>query len=154
MPRRNAAERVRAHGGLPRHGDQRACAADAQADVARDTWPGDLAGRADDRVVDGMTGRISTWLAWSVVYFLVTLAVALVAHGTDLDQLTGRSAVSRAAAAVDRLLWGPYQWIGRQLGPQAARMPGATPALLVANALAWGAMLATVRQLLFRRRRS
>ena len=99
-----------------------------------------------------MERRIPVWLAWSAAYFIVSLLVALVAHGTDLDQLTSRSALSRHAAAVDRVLWGPYHWVGKQLGPDFARAPAGTPALLVANALAWGGALATAWRLLFGRR--
>jgi hypothetical protein len=99
-----------------------------------------------------MASRLWTWLAWSVGYLVVALAVALLAHGMDLDQLTDRSAISRAAAVVDRVLWAPYNWAGRQLGADLARVRGATPALLVANTLAWGAALGTLWRLLVRRR--
>lgn len=90
-----------------------------------------------------MAGRVSTWLACSAIYFVASLGIAMLAHGTDLDQLSGRSALSQSAAVVDRWLWAPYNWAGQQLGP-AARLPGATPLLLVANTLAWGALLAAV----------
>lgn len=100
-----------------------------------------------------MAARIVSWLKWSAAYFVVSLAIAFVAHGTDLDQLTSRSALSQAAAGVDRWLWAPYHWVGSRLAPEVVRMPGATPALLVANTLAWGAVLATLWRLLLRTRR-
>ena len=101
-----------------------------------------------------MGRSIRRWLAWSMAYFVVSLAIALLAHGSDLDQLTSRSALSRAAAVVDRLLWGPYHWIGRRLQPDPTMMRLTTPVLLLANALAWGSVLATTWRLLVHRRRS
>ena len=90
-------------------------------------------------------------MACSALYFVVSLGIAMLAHGTDLDQLTSRSTLSQAAAVVDRLLWAPHNWVGRQLGPTAARMPVVTPLLLLANTLAWGAVLAGVWRALRRR---
>lgn len=94
-----------------------------------------------------------SWCICSAAYFLVSLAVALVAHGLDLDQLTSRSAASRAAAHVDRLLWSPYHWVGRHLAPDLIRSRATTPALLVGNALAWGAVLAAAWRWLGRHQR-
>lgn len=93
-----------------------------------------------------------TWCLCSAAYFLVSLGVALVAHGLDLDQLTSRSAASRAAAHVDRMLWAPYHWVGRQLGSDIVRLRATTPALLAANALAWGAALSVAWRWLASRR--
>lgn len=99
-----------------------------------------------------MARRLKAWLAWSAAYFVVSLTVAFLAHGMDMDQLTSRSAVSRVAASVDRILWGPYHWFSPQLAPSPTQMHLTTPLLLVANTLAWGALLATVAPLFARLR--
>jgi len=61
-------------------------------------------------------------------YFVFSLATAMVARGTDLDQLTSRSTLSRAAGILDRLLWAPYNRVGRKLQADPAQMHIAAPA--------------------------
>jgi len=95
-----------------------------------------------------MAGRIWAWLAWSAGYFVFSLSTAMVARGADLDQLTSRSTLSRAAGILDRLLWAPYNWVGRNLQADPAQMHIATPLLLVLNTLAWGLFLAAAWELL------
>lgn len=92
-------------------------------------------------------------LGYAVLYLVVTLVVAVLAHGWDLDQLTSRSAVSRAAAFVEPGLWlvqtlifsavptgriSEYRWV--------------IPVALVANMLAYGVLLAAVHSLAMQRR--
>lgn len=101
-----------------------------------------------------MRSWVRAWLDWSFAYFVVSLGIAMVAHGTDMDQLTSRSALSRAAAVVDRLLWGPYHWAGRILDPDPRQMHLTTPLLLALNTCAWGALLAAAWQVLWRLRRT
>lgn len=67
--------------------------------------------------------------------------MALVARGLDMDQLRSRSALSRAAGAVEQALAWPHDAVGRALGRGWVLVPGAIPALLVASWLAWGAAL-------------
>lgn len=86
----------------------------------------------------------SAWLVGVALYFVVSALIVVIARGADLDQLTERSALSRAAGSMDHLLWGPYNWVGRHLGTGLLRMRLVTPILLVSNALAWGASLAVM----------
>ena len=97
-----------------------------------------------------MRGYIQAWLTWSAVYVFVSIVVAILAHGTDLDQLTSRSAMSRAAAALDRVLWAPYRAFGRAVRPDPDQMPLFTPMVLMLNALAWGAAFAAGARLAVR----
>lgn len=80
-------------------------------------------------------------LACSALYFGASLAVAMVAEGFDLDQLPSRSRLAQAAEPISRLLWAPYHAIGRAIGPAPLQMRWFTPALLLANSLAWGLAL-------------
>lgn len=80
-------------------------------------------------------------LACSVGYFVFALATALVARGLDMDQLSSRSALTEAAAALSRLLWALHDAVGRSLGGEVLRMPGVIPGMILANALVWGAAI-------------
>ena len=75
-------------------------------------------------------------------HFLVTLLLATVAFGWDMDQLRSRSAWSRGAAAIHDVLWWPHDAALRALpNDWLAHHTYVIPAALVLNSLAWGATL-------------
>jgi hypothetical protein len=86
----------------------------------------------------------------SATYFGVSMVVATVAFGWDLDQLRSRSAWSRGAAAIHDVLWFPHDAALRALpNDWLAHNTYVIPIAIVLNSLAWGTML----YLLWRARR-
>jgi hypothetical protein len=88
-------------------------------------------------------------------YFVLAVMIAIIAFGTDLDQLRSRSPWSRGAAAVHDVLWFPHNaalralpdgWLSRNLY--------AIPLALVINCLVWGAALYALWHSLRRARES
>lgn len=105
------------------------------------------------RAVSSHTHAVRSVLACSAGYFLFALATAVVARGLDMDQLSSRSALAEAAAALSRLLWAPHDAAGRALGGEVLRMRGVIPGLILANTLAWGVAIHAVLRLVARSRR-
>lgn len=81
------------------------------------------------------------WLACGVAYFVTSLTVAFVAEGWDMDQLRDRSALSRAASAVQDVLWWPHDTAIALIGHDPLRIPGIVPGLIVFNMLVGGMVL-------------
>ena len=92
----------------------------------------------------------------SAAHFVVAMAIAVVAFGTDMDQLRSRTPWSRAAAAVHDVLWLPHDAALRAIPhPWFLRNLWVTPLALVLNSLLAGAVLyALVRAWRGRRQRS
>ena len=86
-------------------------------------------------------GRLLQILALSLGHFVVAMAVAILAEGTDLDQLRSRSRLSRAAGVVSDVLWGPHDALLRSLPSGSVTRPGVVPGVLVASSLFWGLAL-------------
>ena len=88
-----------------------------------------------------LRGRLLQIFALSLGHFVVAMAVAIVAEGTDLDQLRSRSRLSRAAGEVSDVLWGPHDALLRSLPPGSVTRPGVVPGVLVASSVFWGLAL-------------
>jgi hypothetical protein len=80
-------------------------------------------------------------LAFSAAHFLVSLILAILAFGLDMDQLRSRSAVSRAAGVLYDFFWWPHDAFLRALPSGAILRPGVIPAVLVGHSLVWGIAL-------------
>lgn len=95
------------------------------------------------------SARIAVFAA---AHFVIALAIAMIAFGTDMDQLPSRSPVSRVAAEIHDALWFPHDSAMRAV-PNAwvIRNTWAIPAAIVVNSLVWGTGLWAV-SLLVRRR--
>jgi hypothetical protein len=70
------------------------------------------------------------------------MLIGIVAFGADFDQLASRTQLSRGAAAVHNFLWWPHDAVVRSI-PNAwlIRNRYIIPVLIVANSLAWGAVI-------------
>ena len=78
----------------------------------------------------------------SAAYFCVSLVVAVVAFGSDMDQLRSRTVWSRGAAAIHDVLWFPHDTALRSLPTNwLAHNTYFTPIAIVLNSLAWGTLL-------------
>jgi hypothetical protein len=102
-----------------------------------------------------LTQPLWRWLSihvWRIVvvsaaYFAVTMAIAVVAFGWDMDQLTSRSAWSRGAAAVHEVLWFPHDMALRALPTDwLAHHTYAIPLAVVFSCLTWGTLLYSLWQ--------
>ena len=97
--------------------------------------------------------------AWRILlvsagYFVVTMLIAIVARGPDMDQLRSRSPWSRGAAAIHDVLWYPHDSALRALpNDWLAHNTYIVPIALVLNSLVWGTMLYALWQTFRRRRR-
>ena len=90
----------------------------------------------------------------SAAYFCVSLVVAIVAFGLDMDQLRSRTVWSRGAAAIHDVLWFPHDAALRALPRDwLAHNTYFTPIAIVLNSLAWGTMLYAAWQVFQRVRR-
>jgi hypothetical protein len=88
-------------------------------------------------------------------YFVVAMIIAIIAFGTDLDQLRSRSPWSRGAAAIHDILWFPHDAALRALpNGWLSRNLYAIPLALVINCLVWGTALYGLWHLLRRARQS
>ena len=86
--------------------------------------------------------RVWRILLVSAGYFVVTMLIAIVARGLDMDQLRSRSPWSRSAAAVHDVLWFPHDSALRALPNDfIAHNTYVIPIALVLNSLAWGTVL-------------
>lgn len=74
-------------------------------------------------------------------HFAVSMIVAVLAFGLDLDQLRSRSALSRIAAHFNDFLQYPHDTILRSLPSGAILRPGVVPGVLVGSSLLWGIAL-------------
>ena len=81
---------------------------------------------------------------FSLAYFAVAMLIAIVAFGTDMDQLRSRSPWSRGAAAVHDVLWFPHDAALRAIPNAWLRKPYVIPSALVINGLLWGTVLYTL----------
>jgi hypothetical protein len=81
-------------------------------------------------------------LLCSAIHFVVAMLIAILAFGTDMDQLRSRSPLSRGAAAVHDVLWLPHDSALRAV-PNAwlIRNTYVIPLAIVINSLLWGALL-------------
>ncbi len=90
----------------------------------------------------------------SAAFFSVSILIATVAFGLDMDQLRSRSPWSRRAAAIHDVLWFPHDAALRALpNDWLAHNTYFIPIAIVLNSLAWGTMLDLVWQALRRVRR-
>jgi len=90
----------------------------------------------------------------SAAYFSVSILVATVAFGLDMDQLRSRSPWSRGAAAIHDILWFPHDAALRALpNDWLARNTYFIPIAIALNSLAWGTMLYSSWQAFRRARR-
>ena len=70
------------------------------------------------------------------------MIIAIIAFGSDLDQLRSRSPWSRAAAAVHDILWYPHDAALRALpNDWLSHNLYAIPLALIINSLVWGTVL-------------
>ena len=93
-------------------------------------------------------------LVVAVAHFVVTLLLAAVAFGWDMDQLRSRSIWSRGAAAIHDVLWLPHDAALRALpNDWLARNTYVIPAALVLNSVVWGTILYSLWQAFRRLRR-
>ena len=94
-------------------------------------------------------------LALSFAHFAVAMLIAIIAFGTDMDQLSSRSLWSRGAAAIHKVLWLPHDSALRSIPNWwLIRHTGVIPIAVVVNSFAWGAMLyAAWRGVAYLRRR-
>ena len=78
----------------------------------------------------------------SAAYLCVSLVVAIVAFGSDMDQLRSRTVWSRGAAAIHDVLWFPHDAALRALPTDwLAHNTYFTPIAIVLNSLLWGTLL-------------
>ena len=79
---------------------------------------------------------------FSAGHFALAMMIAIIAFGSDLDQLRSRSPWSHGAAAVHNVLWAPHNAALRTLPNRwLTRNLYAIPLALVINSLAWGTAL-------------
>jgi hypothetical protein len=79
---------------------------------------------------------------FSAGHFALAMIIAIIAFGSDLDQLRSRSPWSRAAAVVHDVLWFPHDATLRALpNDWLSRNLYAIPLALVLNSLVWGTVL-------------
>lgn len=96
-----------------------------------------------------------TILGFSAGFFVLSLAIAIIAFGADMDQLRSRSAASRAAAAVHDVLYLLHDATLRSMPhPWMIRNRWIVPVALVANSVMWGTALYAVSRMILRWRRS
>ena len=77
----------------------------------------------------------------ALAHFVISMVVAVLAFGLDLDQLRSRSVVSRIAGYVNDVLQYPHDTILRSLPPGAILRPAVIPAVLLASSILWGIAL-------------
>lgn len=76
----------------------------------------------------------------SAAHFVVAMAIAMIAFGTDMDQLRSRSPASRIAAEVHDVLWFPHDAAMRTI-PNAWLIKWVIPLAIVVNSLVWGTLV-------------
>lgn len=81
-------------------------------------------------------------ILFSAGHFGLAMLIAIIAFGTDLDQLRSRSPWSRGAAVVHDVLWFPHDAALRTLPNEwLIRNLYVIPLALVINSLVWGTVL-------------
>ena len=81
-------------------------------------------------------------MLFSAGHFALAMIVAVIAFGTDLDQLRSRSPWSRGAAAVHDVLWFPHDAALRALpNDWLSDNLYAIPLAVIINSLVWGTVL-------------
>ena len=89
-----------------------------------------------------MSRVVARIAALAAGHFLVAIAVALTAFGSDMDRLRSRSALSRAAGVLNDLLMLPHDRFMRAIPNHwIVDYPWLIPAALAANSLVWGVAL-------------
>ena len=112
---------------------------------------GGSAGAAVERTRSRPSIHMLRIVLFSGGYFVLAMIIAIIAFGTDMDQLRSRSSWSRGAAAVHDVLWFPHDAALRALpNGWLSRNLYAIPLALVINSLAWGTGLYALWQLLRR----
>jgi hypothetical protein len=93
--------------------------------------------------------------AYAVAHFLAAAIVGIVARGWDLDQLTSRSGISRAAAAAEPALWVVHSLIlGSVPTGRISEYMWVIPLAIVANSLAYGLFFAITERWIRRRQQA
>jgi hypothetical protein len=88
-------------------------------------------------------------LFFSVIHFGLWLASALIAFGSDLDQVRTRSALANSAASLCSVFQYPHDLILRSLPSQwLEQAPQVAIAVVLSNSLLWGLALSVIWQLL------
>jgi hypothetical protein len=120
-------------------------------------WSLTFAARAKKipRLGEGRSGlrKFTLILIIAAAHFTIAMAIAVIAFGFDMDQLSSRNVASRAAASVHDVLWTPHDAALRSLpNDWIVRNRWVIPLAIVANSLAWGAGLYLAGRLFIRRR--